>query len=175
MTNRRTCLFPFVTSALENRFTRFSLLKGSARKAGEHFQSLPTGGEAEPSPPWHKCLGCAFTQPPPTLLRYGAGLARQTFVPRLCLRQRARLLRTAPQNLVSPARWCSSPRPRGRQLPHQRSPSTRCAPSIPRHDRPRVACGFLLKSIDGLEGINSRQKLSPDGDVLRGFPGNGLR
>lgn len=71
-------------------------LKGSARKAGVHLHNLATGGEAEPSPPWHVCLGCAFTQPPPKPLRYGAGLARQTFVPRLCLRQRAGCLRTSP-------------------------------------------------------------------------------
>lgn len=123
-------------------------LKGSAREAGEHLHSLATGGEAEPSPPWQVCLGYAFTQPPPTLLRYGAGLARQTFVPRLCLRQRAGCLRTSPQNPVSPARWWSSPRPRRRQLLHHRSPSTGWGgPSIRRHGARRVACRFLHQSI----------------------------
>lgn len=71
-------------------------LNGSAKKAGEHLDSVATGGEAEPSPPWHVCPGYAFTQPPPKL-RYGAGFARQTFVPRFCLRQRAGCLRTAPR------------------------------------------------------------------------------
>lgn len=80
---------------------------GSARKAGEHLDRVATGGEAEPSPPQLGCQGYAFTQPPPTLLRYGVGLARQTFVPRLYLRQRAGCLRTSPQNPMSPARWCS--------------------------------------------------------------------
>ncbi len=40
---------------LNRRRFRYPLayLKGSARKAGEHLHSLATGGEAEPSPPWH--------------------------------------------------------------------------------------------------------------------------
>ena len=99
-------------------------LKGSARKAGEHLHSLATGGEAEPSPPWQVCLGCAFTQPPPTLLRYGAGLARQTFASRLHLRQRVELLKATPQCSFSLAPWRLVPRQRERQLRHHRSPSS---------------------------------------------------
>lgn len=99
-------------------------LQGSARKAGEHLHSLATGGEAEPSPPRHGCPGCAFTQPPPTLLRYGAGLARQTFASRLYLRQRVELLKATPQCSISPAPWRLVPRQRERQLRHHRSPSS---------------------------------------------------
>lgn len=58
-------------------------VKGSARKAGEHLHSMAAGGEAEPSPPEYVCPGYTFAQPPPNLLGYGAGLARQTFIPRL--------------------------------------------------------------------------------------------
>lgn len=61
------------------------------------------------------CLGCAFTQPPPLLLRYGAGLARQTF----CL---------AP--LSSPARRASQGNPPVLDFPHALvvgTPSARAA------------------------------------------------
>lgn len=97
--------------------------KGSARKPGEHLH-LATGGEAEPSPPWQDCLGCAFTQPLPDLLRCGAGLARQTFASRLCLRQRVEPLKTFPQSPISLAPWRMVPRRRERQLRHHRSPSS---------------------------------------------------
>lgn len=99
-------------------------LSGSATEAGEHLYRLPTGGEAEPSPPSQVCLGCAFTQPLPELLRYGAGLARQTFASRLYLRQRVELLKATPQCSISLAPWWLVPRQRERQLRHHRSPSS---------------------------------------------------
>lgn len=137
-------------------------LKGSARKAGVHLHNLATGGEAEPSPPWHVCLGCAFTQPPPKPLRYGAGLARQTFVPRLCLRQRAGCLRLPPQNPVSPARWCLSPRPRRRQALHHRSPSTGWGgPTIRRLGARRMHVGSCIKVYVVLRGMTRKWKSSP--------------
>lgn len=98
-------------------------LYGSAKKAGEHLHILATGGVAEPSPPSQVCLGCTFTQPPPTL-RYGAGVARQTFASRFCLRQRVEPLKTFPQSPISPEPWWMVPRRRERQLRHHRSPSS---------------------------------------------------
>lgn len=125
------CLVVAVTAVLLRRtlnrkvlWCPLAYLNGSATKAGVHLHHLATGGEAEPSPPWQDCPGCAFTQPPPRPLRYGAGLARQTFASRLYLRQRVELLKATPQCSISLAPWRLVPRQRKRQLRHHRSPSS---------------------------------------------------
>ena len=124
-------------------------LNGSAKKAGVHLHLLATGGEAEPSPPWQVCPGCAFTQPPPKPLRYGAGLARQTF-------------RLAP--LSSPARRASQGNPPVLDFPRALAvgtPSAQAAATTPpkpvicdgavltirRHCARRMACTSLHVSI----------------------------
>lgn len=136
-------------------------LQGFSQKTYAYLDGLATGGEAEPSPPWRVCPGCAFTQPPPILLRYGASFARQTFVPRLYLRQRAGCLRTSPQNPVSPARWCSSPRPRRRQSLHHRSPSIGWGgPSIRRRDARRKHVGSCIRVYASPMGMKREWKKS---------------
>jgi len=74
---------------------RGSPAEGSARTP--HISNFTsTGGEVEPSPPWR------FARDAPSLgrlplLRYGAGLARQTCVPRFCLRRRADISELPPR------------------------------------------------------------------------------
>jgi len=125
------------------------LLEWLSQKNRYTLFSITSGGEAEPSPPYGR-----IAQDTPSLnrhpyqLRYGAGLARQTFVPRLYLRQRARLLRTSPQSLVSPPRWWLAPRPRQRQFPHHRHSSIGWnGHSVRRHCARQTACRFLHRSI----------------------------
>jgi hypothetical protein len=95
---------------------------GSAKKQ-MHISSA-SGGEAEPSPPWHVCLGCAFTQPPPPRFGMEPASPDRHFASRLYLRQRVELLAASPQCSMSPTPWRSAPRQRERQEPHHRSPSS---------------------------------------------------
>lgn len=142
--------------------------RGSAKK--QMRLSSPSGGEAEPSPPWQVCSGCAFTQPPPPRFGMEPASPGRLFVPRLCLRQRAGCLRTSPQNPVSPARWCLSPRPRRRQSLHHRSPSTVWGgPAIRRRGAQRKHVGSCIKVYASPMGMKREWKKSvPKGAILKG-------
>lgn len=80
---------------------------GSAQKQ-MHISSA-SGGEAEPSPPWQVCPGCAFTQPPPPRFGMEPASPDRHFASRLYLRQRVELL------TASPSARCP-PRPGGQHL-----------------------------------------------------------
>ncbi|CAG2304656.1 hypothetical protein BCCR75502_03283 [Burkholderia sola] len=119
---------------------------GSAQKQ-MHISSA-SGGEAEPSPPWQVCPGCAFTQPPPPRFGMEPASPDRHFASRLYLRQRVELLTASPQCSMSPTPWRSAPRQRERQGPHHRSPSSDgAALTTRRHCARRMACTSLHSSI----------------------------
>jgi hypothetical protein len=84
-----------------------------SQKTDAYF--FASGGEAEPSPPWQNCLGCAFTQPPPP--RFGMEPPRPTdFSPHASIFASASSLsRHPPSARISPMPWRSAPRQRERQ------------------------------------------------------------
>lgn len=120
--------------------------------------------KAEPSPPW-RIAGDAPSLSRLPLLRYGAGLARQTCVPRFCLRRRADFSELPPK-IGLPCALVVVPRPRRRQAPHRRTPLGRDGFDCPAAGCAAVSMLKLAQPYSGVGAHDWHHCLAHDGLFL---------